>query len=67
MMAISGVEVVAGAAWALGVAVVVWGVWVHRVLGCVALLLLVVVTMVPLLGPVAAAAFVLRKRAPLGT
>lgn len=64
-MAISGVEVLAGTAWALGVAVVVWGVWAHRVAGGLALLLVVLLTMFPFLGPVGASAFVLRKSAPL--
>jgi hypothetical protein len=64
LMEISGIEVAAGLAWLAGVGVAVWALRAHRVTGSESALLLAVLTVVPLLGPVAAVLFVSSRRHP---
>ena len=61
-MGISGIEVVAGLAWLVGVGGAVWGWRVHRVTGSETTMLLVFLTLIPLLGPVAVLLFVALQR-----
>lgn len=65
MMAISGLELCAAVAWLLGATVVAWGLRAHHVEAAVAAVLVVVMTMIPIVGPVAAVGVVVRRRSAL--
>jgi ABC-type nickel/cobalt efflux system permease component RcnA len=65
-VAISVIEGVAAVAWVVGVAAVLWGLRNRRVSSAEAVMLLVLLTLVPFLGPAAAVLLVSARRKEVG-
>lgn len=63
-MAISAVELLAGVAWLVGMCAVVWALRAGRLAGSETVLLLLLLTLVPLLGPMAVALLVGMRTRP---
>jgi cytochrome bd-type quinol oxidase subunit 2 len=61
-VAISVIEGVAAVAWAVGVAAALWGMRTRRVSSAEAVMRLVLLTLVPILGPAAAVLLVSARR-----
>jgi hypothetical protein len=62
MVTISSLELVAAAAWLVGAAFLMWGRTARGLRPVEVTFLVVIMTVVPVLGPVAAIGFVLRRR-----